>query len=348
MKAAVFEAANKLNIQDKPIPRLESGDVLVKVELCGICASDLMALKGEITDYSPPVVMGHEVSGIVTESRHDSVKAGERVTVNPMISCGECHYCRNDLDKYCQKLYGIGHDIDGGYAEYLRVPKPAIENDCLLSVPNEIPAEEVMFIEALGCCLNAMRETIFHESVAILGAGSIGLTFVKLAKLKGLQTVVVEPLESRRKMAEQLGADYVTDSDFVLNANKELRSERRVQALIDVTNGGVDTAILATNNTDALDSMFKLAKRGACLNFFGLFPKGNELKLELEDLHFMGYKILASWAFSKWSMNEARKMIVEGDINFEGFLTHCFPLEKAIEAFENAANRHGIKTALVP
>jgi len=335
MKAAVFEAANELNIQDKPIPKLESGDVLVKVELCGICASDLMALKGEITDYSPPVVMGHEVSGIVTESRHDTVKVGERVTVNPMISCGECHYCRNDLDKYCQKLYGIGHDIDGGYAEYLRVPKQAVENGCLLSVPDEVPAEEVMFIEALGCCLNAMRETIFRESVAILGAGSIGLTFVKLAKLKGLQTFVIEPLEHRRKMTEQLDADCVANLD-------------EIPKLMDITNGGVDTVILATNNVDALDLMFELAKRGACLNFFGLFPKGNELKLELEDLHFMGYKILASWAFSRWSMNEARKMIVEGDINFEGFLTHRFPLEKAVEAFENAKNRCGVKTALAP
>ena len=266
-KASVNEV-NRLSIQDKPIPRLASGDVLVKVELCGICASDLMALKGEITDYYPPVVMGHEVSGIVTESRYDAVKIGERITVNPMISCGECHYCRNDLDKYCQKSYGIGHDIDGGYAEYLRVPKQAIENGCLLSVPDEIPAEEVMFVEALGCCLNAMRETIFRESVAILGAGSIGLTFIKLAKMKSLQTVVVEPLEHRREMAEQVGADCVVDLD-------------EIQKLMDITNGGVDTVILATNNVDALDLMFKLAKRGACLNFFGLFPKGNELKLEL-------------------------------------------------------------------
>jgi threonine dehydrogenase-like Zn-dependent dehydrogenase len=335
MKVAVFEAANKLSIQDKPMPRLESGDVLVKVELCGICASDLMALKGEVTDYSPPVVMGHEVSGIVMESRHDAVKVGERDTVNPMISCSECHYCRNDLDKYCQKSYGIGHDIDGGYAEYLRIPKQAVENGCVLSVPMETPAEEVMFVEALGCCLNAMRETIFHESVAILGAGSIGLTFVKLARLKGLQTIVIEPLGHRREMAEQLGADCVAHLD-------------EIHKLVDATNGGADTVILATNNVSALDLMFKLAKRGACLNFFGLFPKGNELKLELEDLHFMGYKILASWAFSKWSMNEARKMIVEGAINFEGFLTHYFPLEKVVEAFENAKNRCGVKTALVP
>jgi len=334
MKAAVFEKSGRLKLHDKPIPNLEDGDVLVKTILCGICTSDLMALRGEVTDYSPPVVMGHELAGIVVESRHDAVKVDEKVTVNPMISCGKCYYCQNDLDKYCSEIYGIGHDIDGGYAEYLRIPKQAIENGCLLSVPDEVPAEEMMFIEPFGCCINAMKETVFKDTVAILGAGSIGLSFVKLAKLKGLQTIVVEPLEHRREMAEQVGADCVTDAG-------------EIQKLMDVTNGGADTIILATNNVNALDLMFKLVKRGACLNFFGLFPKGNELKLELEDLHFMGYKILASWAFSRWSMNEARKMLVEDVVDFKGFLTHYFALEKVDEAFKNAAKGNGIKTAFL-
>ena len=94
MKAAVFEESGKLSVQDKPIPPLNSGDVLIKVELCGICASDLAALNGDITDYSPPVVMGHELAGVVVESRHPDVKVGEKVTANPMLSCGNCEYCR--------------------------------------------------------------------------------------------------------------------------------------------------------------------------------------------------------------------------------------------------------------
>ncbi len=337
MKAAGFEAVNKLSTQEKPMPQLDSGDVLIKIELCGICASDLMALNGELTDYSPPVVMGHELSGIVSESRHDAVKIGGRVTVNPMVSCGKCRYCRSDLDKYCPDLYGIGHDIDGGYAEYLRVPKQSVDIGGVLAVPLEIPPEEVLFLEALGCCLNAMRETIFNESVAILGAGSIGLTFVQLTKQAGLHTIVIEPLEHRQKAAEQLGADQVLDVD-----------EIGINQVIEDTEGGVDTVILATNNIDAIDLTFKLARRGACINFFGLFPRGNELKIDYEDLHFMGYKILASWAFSRWSLNEARKKIIEGSIDLKPLLTHRFPLEQAVEAFENAANRHGIKTVLAP
>ncbi|MCZ6676305.1 MAG: alcohol dehydrogenase catalytic domain-containing protein, partial [Candidatus Poribacteria bacterium] len=159
MKTAVFEETGKLSVQDKPVPHLDAGDVLIKVDLCGICASDLAALNGDVTDYSPPVVMGHELAGVVVESRHPDVKIGEKVTVNPMLSCGHCEYCRADLDKYCETIEGIGHDIDGGYAEYLRMPKHGVDTGKLIAVPDAIPPEELIFLEPLGCCINAMRET---------------------------------------------------------------------------------------------------------------------------------------------------------------------------------------------
>ena len=85
MKAIVFENTFNLSIQDIPVPTLDSGDVLIQMEFCGICASDIAALRGDVTDYTPPVVMGHELAGIVAESRHSDVDVGERVTVNPML-----------------------------------------------------------------------------------------------------------------------------------------------------------------------------------------------------------------------------------------------------------------------
>ena len=107
MKAIVFEKIQQLRVHEMPIPTLAVGDVLIQTELCG-----------DVSDYAPPVVMGHELAGIVVESRHPDVRIGERVTVNPMLSCGACAECENDLDKYCTSIEGIGHDIDGGYAEY--------------------------------------------------------------------------------------------------------------------------------------------------------------------------------------------------------------------------------------
>ena len=337
MKAAVFEETGKLSVHDKPVPSLNPGDVLIRVELCGICASDLAALNGDITDYSPPVVMGHELAGVVVESRHDAVKVGEKVTVNPMLSCGNCDYCRADLDKYCSNIKGIGHDIDGGYAEYLRMPKHGIDTGKLISVPDTIPPEELIFLEPLGCCLNAMRETIFDKSVAILGAGPIGLMFAQLSKKAGLQTFVLEPLAHRREVAAEVGVDATFDI-----------TAEQVEMLIEVTNGGVDTVISATvNDQRAIDLAFKVVRRGGCVNFFGLAPGGQELRINLEHFHYMGHKLMASWAFSRWSLSEARQRIIDGEINLKPLLTDRFPIEGAIEAFENAGQRRGVKSVLV-
>ena len=337
MKAAIFEETGKLSVQDKPVPTLNSGDVLIKVELCGICASDLAALNGDITDYAPPVVMGHELAGVVVESRHPNVKVGEKVTANPMLSCGNCDYCHADLDKYCSNIEGIGHDIDGGYAEYLKMPKHGIDTGKLISVPDTISPEELIFLEPLGCCINAMRETILNKSVAILGAGPIGLMFAQLTKRAGLQTFVLEPLAHRRSTADEVGADATFDI-----------TAEQVETLIEQTNGGVDTVISATvNDQRAIDLAFKIVRRGGCVNFFGLAPGGQELRINLEHFHYMGHKLMASWAFSRWSLNESRQLLIDDAINLKPLLTDRFPIEGVIAGFENARQQRGVKSVLV-
>ena len=337
MKAAVFEQTGKLSIQNKPIPSLVTGDILIKVDLCGVCASDLAALNGDVTDYSPPVVMGHELAGVVVDSRSSDVKVGEKVTVNPMLSCGTCESCRADLDKYCEKIEGIGHDIDGAYAEYIRMPKHGIDTGKLIPVPDSIPAEELLFLEPLGCCLNAMRETIFGTSVAILGAGPIGLLFAQLTKKAGLQTFVLEPLAHRRDAAKRVGVEAANDL-----------KEEHLAALIETTSGGVDTVISATtNNQRAIDLAFKVARRGGCINFFGLAPAGQEIRVNLEHFHYMGNKLMASWAFSRWSLNESRRVLIGKELDFAPLLTHRFPIEQAVDAFENARKQRGVKSVLV-
>ena len=301
MKAIVFEKVQQLRVHEKPIPTLATGDVLIQMELCGICASDLAALRGDVSDYAPPVVMGHELAGVVVESRHPSVKIGERVTVNPMLSCGACPECLNDLDKYCGNIEGIGHDIDGGYAEYMRMPKHGVDTGKLIRVPNSVPQEELLFLEPLGCCLNAMQETLFKDSVAILGAGPIGLLFTQLAKRAGLATYVIEPLPHRRQVAEALGADHTFDA-----------SPESVEHLRELTDGGVDTVISSTTNKGSVIALaFEVVRRGGCLNFFGLAPEGEEIRVNLEEFHYAGHKLMASWAFSRASLEESRQLLVE-------------------------------------
>ena len=338
MKAIVFEKIQQLSVQEKPIPALTDGDVLIQMELCGICASDLAALRGDVSDYAPPVVMGHELAGVIVESRHPDVKIGERVTVNPMLSCGVCTECKNDFDKYCNTIEGIGHDIDGGYAEYMRMPKHGVDTGKLIRVPDSIPHEELLFLEPLGCCLNAMQETLFKNSVAILGAGPIGLMLTQLTKRAGFATYVVEPQPHRRAIAETLGADLTFDI-----------SSESVAHLRDITNGGVDTVISATtNNASAIALAFEIVCRGGCLNFFGLAPEGEELRINLEEFHYAGHKLMASWAFSRASLEASKQLLIEKALNFKPLLTDRFPISHGLDAFDNAAAQRGVKTAVHP
>ena len=368
MKTVTFEKIGQLRIQEKPIPTLDAGDVLIQMELCGICASDLAAFRGDVSDYTPPVVMGHELAGVIVESRHPDVKIGEKVTVNPMLSCGVCTYCKNDRDKYCDSIEGIGHDIDGGYAEYIRMPKHGVDTGKLIGVPETMPPEELLFLEPLGCCINAMQETFggvarvesaptevrpigvgarlesaptvgefaTRASVAILGAGPIGLMLTQLAKRRGLSTYVLEPLAHRRIVAEEVGADATFD--ITGDAVAHLR---------DITHGGVDTVISATtNNASAIALAFDVVRRGGCINFFGLAPEGEELRINLEQFHYDGHKLMASWAFSRASLEESRQLLIEKALDVAPLLTARFPIDRGLEAFDAAAAHQGVKTAL--
>lgn len=340
MKAVIFIDPKKdLIVDEIPTPELDKGDVLVKVELCGICTSDIMAQQGDATDYSPPVVLGHEIAGTIAESRNDRFFAGQKVSVDPVMSCGVCYYCRHGMEKFCPEICGIGHDIGGGYAEYVRIPQKLADTGGLLVVLDEVPADEIVFLEPLACCLGAMREMPLGNTTVIIGAGPIGLLFLQLAKRSGAYVIIAEPLEHRRKMAESLMADAVLDPS----------SENIVQRVREITDGiGADSVIAATNNPSVIQDMLKMIRRGGYANFFGLFPHNTSLELDIEQLHFSGHKIMASWAMTRKDTAEAQKEISNRWLSLTPLLTHRFTLDQPMEAFSCVTNRKGIKIAFEP
>jgi L-iditol 2-dehydrogenase len=338
MKAVLFHAPGEpLRVEELPIPRLEAGDALLQVELCGVCASDLMALDGLVSDYSPPVVLGHEIAARIVEGGNAGLPIGTRVSVNPMMSCGECAYCRRDQDKYCAELAGVGHDFDGGFAEYVRIPGRLAARGGVLAVPPDVPPESVLFVEPLGCVLNALDETACGDSLAVLGAGPIGLLFVLVARSRGIPTFVLEPMAHRRETALALGAGLALSPDA-----------QGYAAVRDATAGGADAVMVATDHGSAFEAAFAVVRRGGAINFFGLSPKGRTLTLELEQLHFQGYRILASWAFSRKSLDGARRMIANRAIDSSVLVTGRFPLSGANEAVRHARERRGVKIVLDP
>lgn len=337
-QTVLFNEANRpLALEERDLLPLSEGEARLKIDLCGVCASDLLAIDGGASDYSPPVALGHEIAAVVVESRSTHAHVGDRVSVNPMIACGECRECRRGQDRYCPDLYGIGHDIDGGFAEYMTAPKPLVERDGLLHVPEETPPERLMFVEPLGCVLNAVHDAPFKETAAILGAGPIGLLFTQLAKKAGARVYVVEPIKERREKARARGADAA------LEPTPEGYAELR-----DLTDGGADAVIVAAEAAQAAEQAMDAAGRGGSVNFFGLAPAGRTLAIDIEQLHFQGASIRASWAFTRRSLEEARQMIVDGGIDLSDMNPRRFSLNEANEAVQYARERRGVKAALDP
>jgi L-iditol 2-dehydrogenase len=340
MKTVVFTGPKEdLQTEEKPIPKLDDGDVLVKVDLCGICTSDISAQRGDATDYSPPVVLGHEIAGVIAETRNKCFSVGQKVSVDPVMSCGVCYYCKRGINKFCPEICGIGHDMDGGYAEYVRVPKKLADSGGLVVVPSEVPPEELVFLEALACCLGGVREMPLEDNIVILGAGPIGLLFLQLAKRKSVRTIVSEPLAHRRAMAEKLGADEVLDplSGSIVIKIKEL------------TGGlGADGVIAATNDPSVVPDVRKMLRRGGYANYFGIFPRDTKIILDTEDLHFSGHKVLASWALTRKDTAQAQKEISERWMTLEPILTGLFSLDQPMEAFNYVIQRIGLKAAFKP
>jgi len=340
MKTVVFTGSGEdLRTEEKPIPELEDGDVLVKVNLCGICTSDIMAQRGDASDYSPPVVLGHEVAGVVAESRNSRFSDGQKVSIDPVMSCGVCYYCQRGLNKFCPDICGVGHDMDGGYAEYVRIPKKLADSGGLVVVPDEVSSAELVFLEPLACCLGGVRETPLEGDVVILGAGPIGLLFLQLARRAGVRTIVSEPLAHRRTMAEHLGAEEILDPS----------AEAVTPQILELTDGiGADAVIAATNDPSVVPEVFKMLRRGGYANVFGLFPHGTRIDLDVEEFHYSGHKVLASWALTRKDTAEARDEIAERWLVLDPILTGRFSLDQPMEAFNYVVQRTGLKAAFAP
>ncbi len=209
MKALVYEGAWQMPLREVENPAPNAADVIVEVKAAGICGSDVHGFKGTTGRRKPPIIMGHEFSGVVA-SVGDAVanfKVGDRVVVQPLLPCGHCDNCRAGLTNICVNRRGLGMNLSGAYAESVRVPEPM-----LYPLPDEMSWEQGAMVEPLGVALHAVNRTPFElmDTIVIIGAGNIGLLTLLAAKLKGAGKVIVTDLSDHRlEIARRLGADVV-------------------------------------------------------------------------------------------------------------------------------------------
>jgi (R,R)-butanediol dehydrogenase/meso-butanediol dehydrogenase/diacetyl reductase len=271
MKVPVFTDLQKIEFVEKPKPEIRPGEVLVKVEYCGICGSDVHGYLNGIM-VPPGTVMGHECCGFVSEVG-DGVKnfqLGDRVAVKPSPQCGECYWCQRGQYSICPKALeraiGISPNYDGAFAEYIRIQYP---NEMLFKLPSEVSFKEAALIEPLATSLHAVRMARFRpgDRVVIIGAGMIGLGTLQFVRLAGAGRIIVLEISSEKShIARELGAHEVMNP---LAERDDLREK-----ILDLTHGiGADVVFECAGVPMAFQTSIEYVKRGGQVMVVGINDK---------------------------------------------------------------------------
>jgi len=326
LKAAVWYGGRDVRVEDVPEPKVGFDDVLIKVGAVGICGSDLHAYEGLSKRRVPPLIMGHEFAGDVVElgSNVKGLKKGDRVTVEPILSCGECVPCRRGQYNICLNLRFMGLHTPGALAEYIAAPA----HRCYI-IPDGLTYEEASLAEPLSIAVHALNRTSMRvdNSILIIGGGIIGSLILQVAKRKTSgQIIVTDLIDQRLRLAESLGAD------ITINAGIEDVHGRVMEA----TSGqGVDVAIEVVGLQKTVQQAVSSVKKGGSVVAVGLLER--LMAVDMMKVVSGEVEIRGSYACAGDDYQTSLNLICNHKVNLEPFLAHIFPLEEVLKGFEAMA-----------
>jgi len=345
MLALVYHGPDDVRLDDRPIPDIAPDEVLIRVVSAGICGTDLRIVRGQHRMFPPGTVRipGHEVVGDVvrTGSAVSDIAMGQRVFVAPNIGCGSCRHCRSGQNNRCASYEALGVTMDGGFAEYMRIPGSAVRQGNLILVEDGLDPGIATLIEPLACVLRGQNASSLGipDTVLIVGAGPIGLLHLALARLRGACSILVSDyLAERLQMAQQMGADRVVDP----------ARENLTQVVRDVSRGeGADVIIVAAPSTEAQEEALLQAAIGGRINFFGGLPRSwSNIRMDSNIVHYKELTITGTTACSTEDCWEAAQIVNSGRIDLRPLLSARFPLRQANEALALAGERQSLKIVL--
>lgn len=331
-QAAVWYGTADLRLDEVPLPSLGPHDVLVRVIGCGVCATDLHLLDGSITLYQPPKVLGHEVGGIIEAVGPDvtDLKPGDVVATDTSVPCNACFFCREGKPFMCPDRTPVG----AGFTEYTVVPTSVV-----YKLPAGVTAEIGALAEPLSCAMHAVDRGGIRpaDSVAIVGAGALGLLVLMMVRLSGATRVVVSDLDAkRREMALRYGATRVVDP----------ATEDVIAVVREMTDGrGVECAFEAVGTQVTLQQALELPRRGGTLVQVSVPPTSATLALKPYELFSRELTIRGSYIRS----SEFRRAVdLLGSLDLAPMVTRRFPLVEIHRAIEAARGRESVRVLVGP
>jgi L-iditol 2-dehydrogenase len=356
MNAAVFYGPNNLQIKDidkKKKQAEEGSSILLKVLSCSVCSYDVRTFRSGSFKVTPPRILGHEICAETIEGykgKNFSIGSGTRVCVYPVVPCLGCWYCHNKKYNMCINLKEIGSTIDGGFAEYILVPKNNFEIGGIVPVPDSIANEEASLIEPLACCINGINQVknLEFDSAIILGDGPIGLLqLILLRKLfsNKIKITIIGKIRHRLEKAKEIGADLAILLDEG-NIEGDIQTIRNVNGEF-----SPNLVMVCTNNPNAVKLAFKTVNRnGKIMIFSGIKkasnPNDNVIDIDPNFIHYNQVSVFGSFSSNPINMAEAIDLARSKRIDLNHLITHRFPLEKINEAIYVSESFSGLKSII--
>jgi L-iditol 2-dehydrogenase len=329
MRAAVYRGPNDLRVETVPVPRIGSGDLLVKVAACGVCPTDIKKI--HYGTVPPPRIFGHETAGTIVRvgARVRGFKVGERVALHHHVPCLDCHACRHRAFAQCEQYKRTGitagfEPAGGGFAEYVRVLPFVLPG--VVKIPAKNSFEEGALLEPVNTVLKAVKRLTLlpGDNVLVAGQGPIGLMFTRLLQLRGMNVLATDLMEARLKLAKQFGARWA------FNPSSQFRVPSSVLPL--------SAAVLAVPSDAALTQAMQLIRGAGQVLLFAHTKRGALTELDLASICVDEKDLVGSYSADFTLQREVARLVFSRQLDVRPLITHRFPLSETAAAVELASH----------
>jgi L-iditol 2-dehydrogenase len=346
MKSACLTGPKTIELRHLPDPQAPPDGLVLRVEACGVCGSDLRRWLEGPPAGAADFVQGHELAGVVVEvgAGANRFKVGDRIALAPDIHCGQCWYCRRGLYNLCTdlRLLGITPGYPGGFSQFVQLTAEVLANGIVHPMPEGLSFPEGGLAETLSSVLASHHHCGLNlgETMVVLGSGPIGCLHTVLGQARGARVIVAEPNPVRRQIAARFQPEAIID----------VTTQDVVSEVKRLTGGlGADVVICANPVGSTQTQAVEMSRRGGRVVLFGGLPKANPMvSLNSNLIHYGERVVLGAFSYHPSYHEEALQVLARKVVNADAFITHTRPLSGVAEAFQIAASGEALKVMVIP
>jgi L-iditol 2-dehydrogenase len=344
MRAVVYHGPMDVRVEQVAAPTCGAGELLVRVDACAVCGSDMKAYKSGNPRMRPPIVMGHEFAGVIVESRAGAGYApGGRVVMATSVACGECAYCQRGWRNLCANIRPMGFGYDGGMAEYVAIPELAVRGGHVVSVPSAVNPVHAALAEPVSCAVNSCENSGVQkgDTVLVMGAGPMGILNAVVAREFGAAKVILSEINpARLAPCEAFGFDRLVNP-----ATEDLA------AIVKSETGGIgaDVVIVAAPAALPQEQAVSLVRKRGCVCLFASLPAGKSLlTVDSRPIHYGELRVVGTSDSTPAHVERAVSLLAAGSFPASRLVTHVLPFESFKDAIALMESGEALRVVLKP